>query len=183
MSIENQETQIEITSATFEDTKGIEEVRYKAWLATYPNKEIGITEGDIHDKFQIVFTPEELKKREERIKNIPPNSVCLVAKQHGKVLGFIRVSKEDVRNQLNAIYILPEMHGKGVGRALWENALQFIDNSKDTFVEVASYNKKAIEFYRKLGFIETGRHWQDEKFKMKSGNTLPEIEMVRKVTK
>jgi hypothetical protein len=34
-----------------------------------------------------------------------------------------------------------------------------------------------MEFYKRLGFQDTGKRWEDEKFKMKSGAVLPQLEM------
>ncbi len=47
-------------------------------------------------------------------------------------------------------------------------------------VHVARYNKKAIDFYRSLGFEETFKRWEDERSRMKSGAILPLLEMVLK---
>jgi hypothetical protein len=51
----------------------------------------------------------------------------------------------------------------------------------ESTVEVATYNSNAIAFYKKLGFIETGRRFTNEKTRMKSGSIIPEMEMVIKV--
>ena len=52
--------------------------------------------------------------------------------------------------------------------------------AKDTYVDVAEYNQRAIDFYTKLGFVDTGRRHQEERFRMKSGAIITEMEMVRK---
>ena len=76
---------------------------------------------------------------------------------------------------------MPGLQGRGLGKALWAKASEFLDLTKDTTVEVASYNTKAIEFYRKIGFTETGKQIENEKLrKMKSGAVMPEMEMIRK---
>lgn len=51
---------------------------------------------------------------------------------------------------------------------------------EDIIVHVAIYNTKAIEFYKKVGFIETEKEFSDERFKAQSGVTIPEIELVIK---
>ena len=86
--------------------------------------------------------------------------------------------KSENRNQLGAIYVVPDYQGKGAGYSLWNRALEFIDVSKNTFVEVADYNINAVSFYSKIGFVDTGDRWSDEKFKMKSGVTIPEMRMM-----
>ncbi len=62
-----------------------------------------------------------------------------------------------------------------------DRSKKVFDKNKDTVVEVTTYNNKAIEFYKKLGFIDTGRRWSDEKFKTKSGFMTTEMEL--KLTK
>jgi len=159
--------------------KQIGEVFDKTWLATYPNAEYGITVDDILD---------HIEKRHQRmkgskvdtIKNPPKGETFLIAKEGIKVVGVCRVIVKDDRNQLQAIYILPENQGKGIGSLLWQEAQKYLDSGKDVYVELAVYNKNALEFYKKFGFTDTGRRIQDEKLRMKSGNVIPEMEMILK---
>ena len=161
------------------DARGIQEVFYKTWLATYPNTDVGITVEDIEDKFKDAFTVETLTKRREKIANPPDGQFLLVAKDNDKVVGLCSVMKETERNKLSTLYVLPEYQGKGVGRALWEQACSFLDMNKDTYLEVATYNANAIAFYSKLGFEDTGKRL-DFHAVMKSGNAIPEMEMLKR---
>lgn len=170
---------IEIVEASPEDARPIREVQYNTWLATYPNEEYGITLDDIHDRFKGSFD-EKIKKSEETIRNLPEGQRYVVAKNNGRVIGFAISRKHEDKNQLHAIYVLPEFQATGIGKRLWEQACQIFDSTKDTVVEVASYNSPAIEFYKKLGFEETGKEFTDENFKMKSGAILPETILVKK---
>lgn len=81
------------------------------------------------------------------------------------------------KNQLQAIYVLPEYQHQGIGTMLWQALCKSFDVSMPTIVQVATYNKQAIVFYEKLGFTDTGKRWQDDKFRMKSGVVIPEMEM------
>jgi ribosomal protein S18 acetylase RimI-like enzyme len=185
MSIENKENQpeIKIVSATPEDVRGVAEVFYKTWLATYPNEEIGITTEDIEDRYKEAFTEVGLAKRAERIAHPAENTSFFIAKDGDKVIGVCNVMRHPDKNQLQAIYVLPEYQGKGVGAMLWEEAQRHFDLDKDTIVQVATYNTNAINFYKKLGFEETDKRWEDEKFKMKSGAMIPEMEMIIRAKK
>lgn len=61
----------------------------------------------------------------------------------------------------------------------WEKCLSFLDKNKETIVQVATYNEKAISFYKKLGFVDTGKRFTEERFVMPiSGSKIPEMEMV-----
>ena len=180
---ENLEKKIEITTASPEDVRGMIEVFYKTWLATYPNEEYKITVDDIEDRFKDSFTDENLKKRAERITNPPEGEMTFLAKEDESVVGLVRIVRHPDRNQLQAIYVLPQYQRKGIGYLLWEEARKHFDQTIDTIVNVAIYNIKAIEFYKKLGFKETGKVWEDEKFKLKSGAIISETELIMKGTR
>lgn len=174
---------IRITTATQEDVQGIQEVLYRTWLATYPNEEFGITVDDIEDRFNDRKREEALAKRKKYISDPPIGDTMLVAKEVHRIVGLCRVIRHEDKNELVAIYVLPELQGRGVGKLLWQQAKKFFDPKKDTIVQVATYNKNAIGFYKKLGFQDTGKRLKDEKFKMKSGSIIPEMEMIIKAQK
>jgi ribosomal protein S18 acetylase RimI-like enzyme len=75
------------------------------------------------------------------------------------------------------IYVLPEYQGKGIGKLLWNELSKYLDINKETFVEVATYNENAIKFYEKLGFVDTNKRFTDERFRMRSGGIIPQMEM------
>lgn len=171
---------IQIVSPTLEDAIGSIEVQYKAWLATYPNEKVGITVDDVEHRYKGAFTGERLDKRKKLITNPEPNEKFIIAKDGNRVVGMCYGLLKEDRNQLQAIYILPDYHSRGIGTKLWEEMNKFFNKTNDTYVEVADYNEKAINFYKKLGFVETGRRFQEERFRMKSGAILPEMEMALK---
>ncbi len=176
---ENFEKPIEIMVAKPEDAKGIQDVFYKTWLATYPNEKEGITVDDIEDRYKDRYSQERIKKRQESITNPEKDTTMFVAKEGERVVGVCRVVIEKDQNRLGALYVLPEYQGRGIGTVLWKRAEKIFDKQKDILVNVATYNGNAISFYRKFGFVETGKRWRDEKFKMKSGATIPEMEMIK----
>jgi ribosomal protein S18 acetylase RimI-like enzyme len=169
---------IKICEPTVEDAIGSIEVQYQAWLATYPNEKVGVTIEDIKDRYKKAFEGERLEKRKKLITHPEQNEKFIIAKEGEKVVGMCYGDIQEDKNQLRAIYILPEYHGQGIGTKLWEAILPLFDKNKDTYVEVADYNEKAINFYRKLGFVDTGKRFQEERFRMKSGAIIGEMEMV-----
>jgi len=175
---------ITIGKPTISDINSIQEVLYKTWLFTYPNERIGITREDIEEKFKKRFSNSAIKKRREEILNVSKNKLFLVAKDKGMVVGVCKASRAEKFNQLEAIYLLPDYQGRGIGQRLWEKALEFIGKDRNVIVHVATYNDKAISFYKKLGFIETGKHFCNEKFKMPiSGSYISETELIKKSDK
>jgi ribosomal protein S18 acetylase RimI-like enzyme len=169
---------ITITDATPADARDITNVFYKAWLATYPNKELGITVEDIEDSYKDSFSDENVQKAQERIANLPPNRRQLVAKDGDRVVGVVNIIRHDDHNQLRTIYVLPEYHRQGIGTMLWNEAKKFGDPTKETRVQVATCNEQAINFYKKHSFVDTGRRFSDERWRMKSGAIIPEMELV-----
>jgi ribosomal protein S18 acetylase RimI-like enzyme len=172
--------QITISPASAADVRTTQDVFYKTWLATYPNKEAGITVDDIEDRFKDRFSEERIKRVTEFVVNPPAGMATLVAKESDTIVGVCRISVSEQENRFNAIYVLPEYQGKGIGNMLWNEVQKLFDPTKDIFVAVATYNTNAIEFYKRLGFTDTGKRWSDDKFIMKSGARIPEMEMVIK---
>lgn len=176
MTIESSEIRIE--KARAEDTEGIQEVFYRAWLAVYPNKEYGVTIDDVEDRFKDRFSEEKLMKRREFYANPPHGEIWLVAKKGESVVGLVSPVRTDDRNQLQRIYVHPDHQHQGIGTKLWEAAKQHMDMSKDTYVNLVDYNTQALRFYEKLGFKDTGRRWPSTVMVMKSGARPTEMEMV-----
>jgi ribosomal protein S18 acetylase RimI-like enzyme len=170
--------EIKILDAIPEDAEGITNVLYKAWLATYPNKEVGLTVEDVEESYKEAFTQEKIKGQQKRIAEAPDNEKRVVAKQGDRVIGVSTMIRNSDNNQLRTIYVLPEFHNKGVGTMLWNEVKKFCDPSKDTIVQVATYNQQAINFYKKCGFIDTGKRFTDERWRMKSGAIIPEMELI-----
>ncbi len=179
-NVENKEKPIiSVSQATPEDAEGIAHVAATTWLATYPSEEHGITLDDIQERVKTRQSPEEVEKARQRIIESKAGQKTFVAKDSEKVVGFCSVRKEPEFNQLKAIYVLPEYQGRGVGQKLWVQTLEFFsDNKNEIIVQVATYNRQAIDFYKKLGFKETGKSFSDERFRMKSGSIIPETELV-----
>ncbi|MCC6520703.1 GNAT family N-acetyltransferase [Candidatus Nomurabacteria bacterium] len=162
-----------------EDVIQIQEVFYRTWLETYPNEEAGITKEDIEEYYKDRLNPKTIQKRIDALSQLPPNQLFIVAKDGDKVVGVCRIVNRETCNQLQAIYVLSEYQRHGVGNMFWDKGQEFFDKSKDTIVQVATYNKKAISFYEKLGFVDTGKRFTEERHKMPiSGALIPEMEMI-----
>jgi len=176
MDFEDSKKEIKIVPPVKEEGLSIAKVLYDTWLTTYPNEELGITRDDIEFVFKDRFTKENLEKRWDKLeKSI--NTKMLVAKYGSEIVGLITVTLHEDKNQLQAIYILPEYQGRGIGVMLWGEAQKYLDPKKKTIVQCATYNTGAIAFYEKLGFKDNGRRWEDEKLRMQSGSIIPQMEM------
>ena len=180
----HEEVPIAIERARPDDAEEIQNVFYKTWLATYPNTVPGVSIDDVHEYYEDKLSTEGIEKYQKRIEEELrlENQRFFVARVDKKIIGVCLAFRNEEKNQLKAIYVLPEFQGMGIGYKLWNEVLNFIDHTKDTTVEVVIYNDNAIKFYKRLGFEDTGRRWTNEKFTMKSGATFPEMELVIKGT-
>ncbi len=169
---------ITIQDAKPEDVLGNSEVFYLTWLDTYPNEEYGISKKDIEIFFQNSKTAEVLEKKKKQIMNLPSNEKFLNAKDGERVVGVCRLIKHEDVGELKALYVLPEYQRMGIGKIFWTEALKFFSKDKDIIVKVAVYNEKALRFYKKLGFLDTGEIFVDDRFKMNSGSIIPETKLV-----
>lgn len=168
-----------IELATPGDVCGMQEVFYRAWLVTYPNIEHRITREDIEYRFVGRLSCERLARLRARVANPPEYETTLVARYAGTVVGVCRVLYPPDKNELCALYVLPEYHRLSIGTALCRAAEPYFNPALYTLVEVAAYNERAIAFYAKLGFNATGKHMRDLQFAMKNGAVIPQIEMRR----
>lgn len=169
-----------IREITSDDYMGLQAVYHAAWLDTYPNSEFGITAEDIEYRHAQRLLPEKIEEQKLRIAAKEENEIRLLAEKQGEIIALCNAAVEADCNRLQAIYVLPKYQGLGLGKVLWSEASKIFDRHKETRVNVASYNKKAIGFYEKLGFKMRGEIFFDEKFRMRNGVMMPEVTMVKK---
>jgi ribosomal protein S18 acetylase RimI-like enzyme len=171
----NNAIKYEILQATLNDWPGISSMLYRAWIDTYINEEYGVTQEVIDEFFKIRNSPEKIAERIERMSHPTPNEHMFLAKVRGQVVGMIRILIHSDRNEIKALYVDPACHRLGIATDLvFEGQKHFNHENKSVVVWVAVYNKRAIDFYRYLGFEETG---QQMTFDLPHGISIPEIEM------
>ena len=74
-----------------------------------------------------------------------PNTDTWVAELEGEVKGFIAL----MGNEVGAIFLQPNCHGQGIGKALMDKAQEIHGNLE---VEVFKVNNIGRNFYSKYGF-------------------------------
>lgn len=89
-----------------------------------------------------------------------PNTETWVAEVDGVVIGFIAL----MGNEVGAIFLQPDCHGKGIGKALMDKAQELHGNLE---VEVFKENSIGCDFYSKYGFVPLA-----EKFHEPTGQQL-----------
>ncbi|BBN83670.1 acetyltransferase [Pseudoalteromonas sp. A25] len=89
-----------------------------------------------------------------------PNTDTWVAQIGGDVKGFIAL----MGNEVGAIFLQPDYHGRGIGKALMDKAQELHGNLE---VEVFKANSIGRNFYSKYGF-----EYQEEKFHEPTGQQV-----------
>ncbi len=160
-----------------EDAGQIVQVQRAAWLATYPNPASGITYENI--AAMDFIGPERIASWQEHIATDTDRKFW-VAKDGDRVVGYCvaRVASQDRPGRLQAIYLLPEFQGKGIGKLLMQTAIDWLGRSVDITLDVATYNTAAIGFYEKLGFVKTGIESETGPRLSPGGVSIPQTEMI-----
>jgi RimJ/RimL family protein N-acetyltransferase len=120
---------------------------------------------------QVLTTPEEYDITPEHEKiwinniNRSTASLLLIADVDNKIAGMLFFIQNAKRKNAHTgefgVSVHPEFQGIGIGRQLITTLLNWAKNNSSiekVYLNVFATNKKAIELYRGLGFIEEGRH-------------------------
>ena len=96
------------------------------------------------------------------------NSETYFATLNNNIIGYLKLNfgnsqtelKEDKALEIERIYILKEYYGKKVGQKLYEKAVQVanLKNCNYMWLGVWEENPRAINFYKKNGFVEFDKH-------------------------
>jgi len=121
----------------------------------------GETENLDRESGEALLTSEDFEKiiYED---NISKTTVFLVAEVNGKIVGFTRCEGSKLNRFRHkaelGICISKGYWGYGIGKVLIENILSLIDTMgiKKISLTVVQTNIKAIQLYKKYGFVEEG---------------------------
>ena len=97
------------------------------------------------------------------------NSEFYFATNDNKVIGYLKLNFGKAQTELidhkeleiERIYVTKEFHGKQVGQILYNIALKIARKSKADYLWLGVWegeNPRAINFYRKNGFVEFDKH-------------------------
>lgn len=153
------------------DREGKAYVHHRAWMETYA----GLMDQRILDRHTL-----------ERCRDItsrhPENTLVLLDRERDdRVAGFacyVPKARDFVSvpeaSEIQALYVLAEYQGLGLGRMLMEACLARLHRPR-TALFVLRGNAKAIGFYEHMGFHMTGYRRTDQM----AGAEITELEMVR----
>ncbi|MDD5376525.1 MAG: GNAT family N-acetyltransferase [Candidatus Gracilibacteria bacterium] len=172
---------ITIFPANPSDAIFISEINSQTWFDTYKSEEYGITEELVKSFPEDNEGTTAFIKRKEKEISDNLGSYFLV-RDDEKVIGYAngKIYPTKPFNELSGIYLLPEYQRQGIGTQLAEMVLNYLGKEKDVIVEVVGYNQRAINFYKKLGFVFVQ---ELEKFEITDGIWVPEVRMLKKISR
>lgn len=149
--------QIKIRPATVEDCDALGIVTVTASMKTFL--------GNIpEESFDFSWTPEmsAANWRDFFNETLPPQELFVVAEVGPRVVGYIRAGRETGRNDyqrfVDALYILPSMQRRGVGRALLRHVANWLrERGINSLLIGCVKENPSCSFYRHIGGIEVYR--------------------------
>jgi uncharacterized protein YdeI (YjbR/CyaY-like superfamily)/N-acetylglutamate synthase-like GNAT family acetyltransferase len=135
-----------IKEAKKSDIKEIFQVKYEAMKSSFGF--LGIAEEDLKEE---CFSENKYQKYLTKIKE----EIYLVAKYQSKLIGVIAM---DNAGMLKTFWVKPDYQNRGVGTQLLESILE-IGFKKYSEIKISTGdhdNNRAMKFYKKFGFKETG---------------------------
>ena len=148
----------------------------QAWKDAYVVPESGLTEESIDKQLAHLLTDTTFRKNTIIGSLEKPDLVLyrVVKNSNSEIVGFMHGSKHEAFTELDAIYLLNEAKGTGVGGRLIEEFLKWADADKPCRLEVFSFNDSTIGFYIRYGFEKT-----DKEMPLFRG--MPVTEMIRPI--
>lgn len=102
------------------------------------------------------LTPDDRQAIEAMVRDFLPNApLWLAVDRYDRPAGFMLLDG----SHMAALFVDSACHGRGVGRALVDHALA---RHPGLTTDVNAQNAGAAAFYRRMGFVETGRSPTDE---------------------
>lgn len=151
---------IEIEKTTINDLDQLQKIGRQTFYETFAS---GNTEENMEkyldEGFSVTKLTTELNDR---------NVEFYFAKLDNQVIGYLKLNfgqsqtelQDEKAVEIERIYVLKEFHGKNVGQLLYDKALNVARQKNADFVWLGVWeqNPRAINFYKKNGFVEMDKH-------------------------
>ena len=151
---------LEIKRVTLKDLAHLQKIGRKTFSETFS---AGNTAENMEKYLEEGFSVEKLTAE---LNNKSSEFYFAIIDQ--KVIGYLKLNfgpsqtelKDDKALEIERIYVLKEFHGKSVGQLLYEKAMQMARQVQAVYVwlDVWEENPRAINFYKKNGFVEFDKH-------------------------
>ncbi len=151
---------ITVEKVTLNNIEQLQEIGRKTFYETFAGSN---TEEDMQKYLDESFA--ETKLTEELTDQ---NSEFYFAKIENKIIGYLKINfgasqtelKDNKALEIERIYVPKEFHGKKVGQILYDKAIEIAKQNKSDYVWLGVWeeNPRAINFYKKNGFVEFDKH-------------------------
>lgn len=152
--------EINIKKITLKDIDHLQKISKQTFYETFSSFN---TEENMTIYLDQGFSKEKLKTEINDLK-----SVFYFAKLENEIIGYLKLNFGDSQTELQdyksieieRIYVLKEFHGKKIGQLLYEKAIEIANQKNANYVWLGVWeeNPRAINFYKKNGFIEFDKH-------------------------
>lgn len=145
------------------DSGQVRRVARTTWAVTY--------RGILPERVQTTFLSRAYS--DDALRSRMTDGLLLVAERVGGIVGFANFFRSDRSvAELAAIYVLPEMQGRGIGSQLFEAGVAALPEIERLRLSVERDNLAARRFYEARGFMVIGE--QIERF---AGHALHTVVM------
>ena len=153
-------TKSQIRKATLDDLLVLQQIGRQTFTETFASFN---SAENLSQYLEQRFSPDQLKAE---LSN--DASAFYFAENDGQVIGYLKINfgkaqtelKDEHGLEIERIYVLQQYHGKKVGQLLYEKAIEIARemNRRYVWLGVWEENKRALQFYRKNGFVEFDKH-------------------------
>ncbi|MGV3262372.1 MULTISPECIES: GNAT family N-acetyltransferase [Cytobacillus] len=151
---------INIKKCTLEDLSRLQEISYETFNETFKEQNSPENmEAYLEKAFNLKQLETELSQR---------SSQFYFVEIDGETAGYLKVNTDEAQTEemgdealeIERIYIRSPFQKQGLGKYLYNKALEVAmeQNKKKIWLGVWEKNEKAIAFYKKMGFVQTGAH-------------------------
>jgi ribosomal protein S18 acetylase RimI-like enzyme len=151
---------IDIEKVTLNDIEQLQKIGRETFYETFSARNtVENMEKYLDEKFSVEKLTTELKEKD---------SEFYFATFDTSVIGYLKLNfgqsqtelKDDKALEIERIYVLKEFHGKKIGQILYNKAIQIANQKKVDYVWLGVWdeNPRAINFYRKNGFVQFDKH-------------------------
>jgi diamine N-acetyltransferase len=151
---------IDIRKLTPEDIHQLEKISRQTFAETFS---AGNTEENMKK-----YLEEDLSTERLAAELGDPNSEFYFALLKSEVIGYLKLNfgqsqteiKDDRAVEIERIYVLKEFQGKKLGQLLYDKAINIATEKNADYVWLGVWeeNQRAINFYKKNGFVEFDKH-------------------------
>lgn len=138
---------IYLRKAKENDIPLIADLAERTWPQTY---------GDYLGEEQIRYMLDKMYNKGELLGQMRKGHIFLIATEGSQDVGFAGfslINPEEYAYKLHKLYVLPEMHGKGVGKILINEVVDIARQNDGRTLELnVNRNNKAKDFYERAGF-------------------------------